>query len=157
MPARHPSVNCITTRLGRPSSTGRSRYIKSTRRHFLFFDQSGCDHFYRRGSISEALLGHADKHILPVVLNAINSLDNSDSSVRARGATALLIMGSHGKVIPKHRLGQSMTLEIAHVRNILFEVCTIHASIRYFRRDISTQDADLFLQQLEYFGVLKEL
>ena len=123
----------------------------------MFSDQSGCDYFCCWGSIADTLLGYVDKQILPVILNAINSLDNSDSSVRARGATVLLVMGSHGKVIPKHRLEQSMTLEKAHVRNILFEVCTIHESIRYFRRDISAQDADLFLQQLEYFGVLKEL
>ncbi|CAG8717707.1 9249_t:CDS:2, partial [Acaulospora colombiana] len=42
-------------------------------------------------------------------------------------------------------------------RDILYEVLSIRAPIRHFMPELSPKDADLFLQKMEHYGLLKEL
>ncbi|KIM27735.1 hypothetical protein M408DRAFT_163872 [Serendipita vermifera MAFF 305830] len=84
--------------------------------------------------------GQISQGIVQVILDALRALDHADTSIQACGATILLVMAAH-----------------AHFRDILCEVCAIHASFRLFMRDASPQDADIILQRMEYFGLLKEL
>ncbi|KIM27696.1 hypothetical protein M408DRAFT_163009 [Serendipita vermifera MAFF 305830] len=84
--------------------------------------------------------GHIHQGIVQVILDALKTFDNEDPSIQACGATILVVMAGN-----------------ANRRNILCEVCAIHASFRLFMRNASPQDADTFLQRMEYFGLLKEL
>ncbi|KIM22871.1 hypothetical protein M408DRAFT_279082 [Serendipita vermifera MAFF 305830] len=78
--------------------------------------------------------------ILQAILDAQNALDDSTASVRARGATVLLTMGKH-----------------ARLRDILAEVCIIHACIERYIEGATRRDTDMILQRMEYFGILKSL
>ncbi|KIM20638.1 hypothetical protein M408DRAFT_129077 [Serendipita vermifera MAFF 305830] len=74
--------------------------------------------------------------ILQAILDAQNSLDDPNPSLRACGATVLLIMGTH---------------------DILCEVCSVHACIERYIEGATRRDADMILQRMEYFGILKQL
>ncbi|PVG00529.1 hypothetical protein CPB86DRAFT_192089 [Serendipita vermifera] len=84
--------------------------------------------------------GYIHQGILPTILDALNSLEDSDANVSKRGATIIFGMASY-----------------ARFRDILYEVLSIRAPIRHFMTDLSPKDADLFLQKMEYYGLLKEL
>lgn len=78
--------------------------------------------------------------IVQALLDAQNALDDPNPSVRACGATIILTMGTH-----------------ARLRNIICEVYTIHACIERYLEGATRHDADMILQRMEYFGILKEL
>lgn len=84
--------------------------------------------------------GYIDTGVVQAILDAQNSLDDPSPSVRQCGAAILLAMGTH-----------------ARLRDILSEVCSIHAGIERYIVGATRRDADMILQRMEYFGVLTTL